>query len=93
MEKSDNKKKTIIALKKANTLTQKILTMLEEDKYCIDIIQQVLAVIGLLRSTNLTLLEEHMNCCVKNAIKEQDGDKLDQMMAELLKVMQTAQKK
>lgn len=90
---SDSKQKTIIALKKANTLTNKIIKMLEDDKYCIDIIQQNLAIIGLLKSANLELLRGHLNCCVKNAVREQDEERLDEMMEELLKVMKTAQNK
>ena len=88
-----NKDKTIIALKKAQSLLQKILKMLEEDKYCIDIIQQNLAVIGLIKSANLQLLEGHVNCCVKNAAKQKNTKKLDEMMDELLKIMKTAQNK
>jgi DNA-binding FrmR family transcriptional regulator len=37
--------KSLIALKKAKTSLEKIITMMEEKKYCIDIIQQNLAVI------------------------------------------------
>lgn len=86
-------KKSLIALKKANTLLQKVLKMTEEDIYCIDIIQQNLAVIGLLKSVNLSLLEGHLNCCVKDAIYEKDTKRTDEMMKELMKVMKTAQKK
>jgi len=89
----DYKIQTIITLKKANSLTAKVIKMLEEDKYCIDIIQQNLAIIGLLKSANLKLLEGHLGCCVKNAVQEKDQIKLDEMMTELLKVVQTAQNK
>ena len=67
--------------------------MIEEEKYCIHIIQQNLAVIGLLKSANLDLLQGHLNGCVKNAIKAQDTRKIDEMMAELLMIMKTAQNK
>lgn len=89
----DYKKKTIIALKKANTLTGKIIEMLEEDKYCIEVIQQNLAVIGLLKSANLKLLQGHFNCCVKSAMKGKDEKKIDEMMEELLEVVRVAQSK
>ena len=88
-----NKDKVMIAIKKANTLQRKILTMLEDDKYCIDIIQQNLAVIGLIKSANLLLLQGHINHCVKNAAKEKSPKKLDNMMAELIRVMELSQKK
>jgi DNA-binding FrmR family transcriptional regulator len=89
----DYKRKTSITLKKANSLTAKVIKMLKEDKYCIDIIQQNLAIIGLLKSANLDLLQGHLGSCVKNAIKEKDEEKLNEMMQELLKVMRTAQNK
>lgn len=88
-----HKQKIAITLKKANSLTRKVIKMLEEDKYCIDVIQQNLAIIGLLKSANLKLLEGHLNCCVKDAIAEKDEAKVDEMMDELLKVMKTAQNK
>ena len=88
-----DKKKVTITLKKANSLTAKVIKMLEEDKYCIDIIQQNLAIIGLLKSANLNLLHGHLNHCVKNAVKAGDSDKIDEMMVEILKIMKTAQDK
>lgn len=90
---NDYKKQAIITLKKANSLTTKVMKMLEEDIYCIDIIQQNLAIIGLLKSVNLKLLEGHLGCCVKNAIQEGNEAKLNKMMSELLKVVQIAQNK
>ncbi|MFH1012157.1 MAG: metal-sensitive transcriptional regulator [Candidatus Peregrinibacteria bacterium] len=88
-----NTDKTLIALKKAHSLLSKIVRMLEEGKYCIDVIQQNLAAIGLLKSANLSLLEGHLHNCVKDAIKEKNARKLDGMMDELLKVVYTAQNK
>ena len=85
--------KTTIALKKAQTLIAKVHTMLQEDKYCIDIIQQNLAIIGLLKSANLSLLEGHMNHCVKNAVKSNDSKRLNLMMGEMVTIMKTAQNK
>lgn len=88
-----NTEKILIAAKKAKSSLEKVLKMLEEDKYCIDVIQQNLAVIGLLRSINLSLLEGHLNCCVKNATAAKDEKKLDEMMKELMMVMKVAQTK
>ena len=41
--------KNIIALKKAKSLLDKIIAMIDKDNYCIDIVQQNLAVMGLLK--------------------------------------------
>ena len=84
------------ALKRLNYLIghlRGVKKMLEKDRYCIDIIQQNLAVIGLLKSTNLNLLENHMNCCVKKAISSQDQSEINTKMQEILKIVQIAQNK
>lgn len=88
-----NKDKVSIALKKSNSLLQKIQKMIDDDRYCIDVIQQVLAAMGLLRSINELLLEGHMNNCYKNAINSKNTKRQKEMIDELIKVMKIAQKK
>ncbi len=87
-----NNEKLRIAMKKAKTSLEKVFKMIEEGKYCIDIIQQNLAVIGLLRSANMELLSGHIDTCVKNAAKK-GGRELDEKMVELIKVLKIAQTK
>jgi DNA-binding FrmR family transcriptional regulator len=42
---NQNRKQALIGLKKARTSLENIINMIEDDKYCIDVIQQNLAVI------------------------------------------------
>jgi DNA-binding FrmR family transcriptional regulator len=77
---------TIIALKKARGLMDKILKMAKNDAYCINIMQQNLAVIGLLKSTNQKLMENHLNTCFKDAMASNNEDKKQEMISEILKV-------
>jgi CsoR family transcriptional regulator, copper-sensing transcriptional repressor len=44
--------------------------MIDEDKYCIDILTQVAAVTKALQSVALGLLEEHLSHCVAQAVAE-----------------------
>lgn len=81
-----NKQDSLIAFKKANSLLTKIIKMMEEDKYCIDIMQQVLAVIGLLKSANDKLMENHLNTCFKTAMASGSNNKKQMMIEEILKV-------
>lgn len=83
---SQNKKKALIGLKKANSLTAKIINMIENDEYCIDVMQQNLAVIGLLRSAHEMLMKNHLNSCFKNAMASKNEKKKQQMTQEILKV-------
>jgi CsoR family transcriptional regulator, copper-sensing transcriptional repressor len=48
--------------------------MIEEDRYCIDILTQIAAATRALQSTALGLLEEHLGHCVAQAITEGGDD-------------------
>ncbi len=87
------KKKAIIAIKKAKTSLNKVLEMLENDKYCIDIIQQNLAVIWLLKSANLWILETHLWSCFKTSIQSNNEEEITHSIEEILKIVKTAQSK
>ncbi|MDF8263670.1 metal-sensitive transcriptional regulator [Luteipulveratus flavus] len=48
--------------------------MVEEEKYCIDILTQVSAMTKALQSVSLALLEEHMSHCVVDAARQGDAE-------------------
>lgn len=56
-------------LKKANGQIARVLKMIEEDQYCIDIAQQVNAAIGLLKRVNCHILESHLITCSPRKLK------------------------
>jgi DNA-binding FrmR family transcriptional regulator len=72
--------------KKARSHIDKIVTMLEDDKYCIDIMQQNLAVIGLLRSAHSLIMEGHLRGCFTDAFNSKSVKNHDEMIDEILKV-------
>ena len=90
---SHNKEKVMIAMKKAKTSLDKVVKMIEDDKYCIDVIQQSLAVIGLLKAANISILEGHVNNCIKNACMNKNKKEIENKMSELVKVLKLAQTK
>ncbi|MDP7704459.1 MULTISPECIES: metal-sensitive transcriptional regulator [unclassified Mycobacterium] len=58
-----------------------IARMIEEDKYCIDVLTQISAVNSAMRSVALNLLDEHLNHCVTRAVAE-GGPEADEKLAE-----------
>jgi len=78
--------------KKAKSHIEKIIQMIEEDEYCINIMQQNLAVIGLLKSAHQMLMEGHLNSCFKNAMKSTNEKRKQEMILEILKVTKIASK-
>lgn len=83
----DNKQKKLIALKKANSLINKLLLMVEEDKYCIDIMQQNLAVMGLLKSFHQLSLENHLQTCFKKGMESGSEKKKNEMVLEIINII------
>lgn len=64
-----------------------IARMIEEERYCIDILTQIRAVQAALRRVEGEVLKDHMTHCVEHAIAS--GDKIDQRakLAELLTLL------
>ncbi|MBU4174931.1 MAG: metal-sensing transcriptional repressor [Actinobacteria bacterium] len=86
------KEKTLVNFKKAQSLLTTIIGMVEKDEYCIDIMQQNLAAIGLLKSANQMLMEGHLNDCFKKAISTGSEKRKREMIQEILQVTRLSNK-
>lgn len=62
-----------------------IIKMIEEDRYCLDISDQLMATRALLKKTNNLILKNHIDTCVKEAIKNGDDKKIDEVIKALEK--------
>lgn len=63
----DNKQNYLKRLRRIEGQVRGLQRMIEDDKYCIDILTQVSATTRALQSFSLELLEEHMAGCVVDA--------------------------
>ena len=61
--------------------------MLEEDRYCIDVVTQIAAVRAALRKVEEQVLRDHVGHCVEHAISSGDADEQRQKIAELMAVL------
>ena len=62
--------------------------MIEEDRYCIDVLTQIAAVKTALEQVGARLLEDHVTHCVHDAIASGDKGAADEKTAELLTAVQ-----
>ena len=86
---SHESQKAIDLLKTARGQIDAILRMVEEDRYCIDVSKQVHASIALLKKANIVILKQHMNTCVKEAIRTNKGsEKIDEITLILEKYLE-----
>ena len=62
-----------------------LLKMVEDDRYCIDISNQLLASQSLLRSINREIIEAHLRSCVREALDSDDkNSKLEEIISLLI---------
>ena len=74
-------------LKTAQGQLTGILKMVEEDRYCIDISNQLMATQSILARANAEVLKAHVNHCVRDAMAGGNADeKLDEIALVLDKL-------
>lgn len=83
---------TLINFRKAKSHIDKIIKMIEGGEYCVNVMQQNLAVIGLLKSAHQKLMESHLNTCFMSAMKTNNEKRKQEMILEILKVSKIANK-
>lgn len=69
-----------------------IARMLEQDRYCIDVITQISAVRAALRRVEEEILRDHVANCVESAISSGDAGEQRRKVAELVDVMARVQR-
>ena len=62
------------------------LKMIEDDKYCIDIIRQNQAVIAAIKKTNEIILRNHLNTCAITAIRGKDAKAREKILEEIVQI-------
>ena len=76
-------------LKTARGQLDGILNMVEEDRYCIDISNQIMAARSVLNKANRLVLRAHMDSCVRQAVQQGDAEqKLEELASVLDKLME-----
>ena len=62
--------------------------MIEEDRYCIDVLNQSLAVRSALSQVEVLILQDHVDDCVDDAIRSQDPDEQRRKFKELVEALE-----
>ncbi|MBM7634025.1 metal-sensitive transcriptional regulator [Geomicrobium sediminis] len=79
-----NKQALLNRLKRIEGQVRGVQKMVDNDKYCVDILHQISAIQSAMKKVSIALMEDHTNHCVANAIKE--GNK-EEVIDELMDVM------
>jgi CsoR family transcriptional regulator, copper-sensing transcriptional repressor len=83
----DTKAAVLKRLKRVSGQVGGIAGMVENDRYCIDVVTQISAVRAALRRIEEEVLQDHVNHCVEAAIKSGDREDQRRKVAELMDVV------
>ena len=78
---SANKENYAKRLRRIEGQVRGIAKMIDDDKYCIDVLTQISAVNSALQSLALSLLDEHLRHCVSDAVAT-GGEEADRKLTE-----------
>jgi len=82
----------LVALRRIEGQVRGIQKMIEDRKYCIDILTQIQAIKGALGRVEEKILEKHFRHCVTDAMKGASEDEKEQKLAEILKLIHKTRK-
>ena len=83
-----DKPSLLARMKKIEGQARGIQRMIEEDRYCIDIVQQLTALCAATDEISLLILQGHIEGCVVDAVREQHGEEhIKELMETLRKAM------
>ncbi|MBM7716887.1 metal-sensing transcriptional repressor [Siminovitchia sp. FSL H7-0308] len=82
---SKEKEQLINRLKRIEGQVRGIQSMIENDRYCVDILTQISAINAAMNKVGLQLLEKHTQHCVADAVKDGDGESAIQELMEVFK--------
>ncbi|MDF9825106.1 DNA-binding FrmR family transcriptional regulator [Breznakia sp. PF5-3] len=74
-------------LKTARGQIDGVLKMIDDDKYCIDIVNQIMASSAILNKATKEILHAHINGCIKESFESNDEAFQEKKIQELLSVI------
>jgi DNA-binding FrmR family transcriptional regulator len=84
--RTEESQKALNLLKTARGHADAIINMINEDRYCVDVSRQIIAVQAILKKANLTILRQHMDTCVKDAVANRNAD---EKLREIMMILET----
>jgi len=83
-----DKEGLLARMKKIEGQSRGIQRMIEENRYCLDIVQQLTALSGAIDEVSFLILKDHISGCVANAVREHEDDShIKELMDTIRKVM------
>lgn len=79
-------------LKTARGQIDGILKMIEDDRYCVDVMTQIMATQAILKKVNSIILEGHLEHCVNDAFTNGNKEEQQEKISEVIKLLEKMNK-
>ena len=89
---SDTKRRADARLAKIEGQIRAVRKMLEDDRYCVDVVRQVQAARSALSGLESVIIEDHVDTCVKHALESGSNNDRKEKVTELVSIL-TGKKK
>ncbi|MFW5802214.1 MAG: metal-sensitive transcriptional regulator [Spirochaeta sp.] len=83
------KQKLLARLRRVEGQVSGVSRMIEQDRYCMDVLAQTRAVISAMRKVEQEILKNHMQTCVAEAFDNGDAAERDRRIAEVIRSIDT----
>jgi DNA-binding FrmR family transcriptional regulator len=90
--KRDDKPKLLNRLSRIEGQVRGITRMIEDDRYCIDVLTQIRAVRAALAKVETEMLRDHLGHCIESAIVAGDQDEQRRKAGELIELLERSAK-
>ena len=92
MQKGMDHQDKLISLRRIEGQVRGIQKMIEDRRYCVDILYAIGAAIGALRNVENRILKDHLQACVKTAFNERSKSDKDRKIREIAGLLESLRK-
>lgn len=92
MSQNPDHRDNLVALRRIEGQVRGVQGMIENRKYCVDILTQIHAIRGALFRVEEKILEKHFQNCVADALTGTSEEEMQQKMAEIIKLLHQVRK-
>ena len=82
----------IIRLKRLSGQVNGVIKMIEDQRYCVDILTQIKAAKSALKSVESNIVESHLNHCVSEVMSQKNEKAAQKMISEIKEILRSATK-
>jgi DNA-binding FrmR family transcriptional regulator len=92
MKKGTDQKDKLVALRRVEGQVRGVIKMIEDGRYCVDILNTIASVRGALKKIEAGILKNHLDACVRNAFEGQSEKEKENKLREICGLFESSRK-